>query len=48
MGLGVACSTGWRGVLRDESWLDPTIVSRTLHAVNRDFMKEEMIRVMSP
>jgi len=47
--MGVACSTGWReGVLRDESWLDPTTVNRPLHVVNHDLMKEELIRVLSP
>jgi hypothetical protein len=34
-------------VLRDVSWLDPTIVNRPHHVVNLDLMKEELIRVLS-
>lgn len=39
---------GEEGVLRDESWLDLTIVNRPRHVVNHDLMKEELIRMLSP
>ena len=39
---------GEKVFLRDESWLDPTVVNRPLHVANDGLMKEELIRVLSP